>query len=305
MTEEKKHAYLILCHNNFRQMAVLLRLLDDSRNDIFLHVDKKAGNFPEQELRGQVKRAELFFTRRVSVFWGDYSIVEAELILLEEAVKKADYAFLHLLSGQDLPLKTQEEIHRFFDENQGKEFIRFSENQSNLIRIRYYYPCMRLYGRNALRPMGFPLRAAHWALRSIQRGLGIDRLAGLSETFCYGHTWFSVTSAFAREILSRRDFIREHFKMTYAPDEHFVHTVAVNSPLRDNIVYDNQRQVNFADGAHPRVYTMADYDMLISCGKLFARKFDERQDFEIIQAIERHIMENTPGKTEKERTNDS
>lgn len=37
-----RHGFLIMAHNNWRQLRTLLMLLDDSRNDIFLHIDKKA-----------------------------------------------------------------------------------------------------------------------------------------------------------------------------------------------------------------------------------------------------------------------
>lgn len=36
-----RHAYLILCHNQFRILCRLLTALDDERNDIYIHVDKK------------------------------------------------------------------------------------------------------------------------------------------------------------------------------------------------------------------------------------------------------------------------
>ena len=38
----RRHAYLILAHKNFGQLRKLLALLDDLRNDIFVHVDRKA-----------------------------------------------------------------------------------------------------------------------------------------------------------------------------------------------------------------------------------------------------------------------
>ena len=42
---DMKHAYLIMCHNNFEQLKLLLKLLDDERNDIYVHIDKKAKSF--------------------------------------------------------------------------------------------------------------------------------------------------------------------------------------------------------------------------------------------------------------------
>ena len=45
--------------------------------------------------------------------WGDVSVIEAEFRLFEEAANKDKYAYYHLLSGVDMPLKSQNEIHAF------------------------------------------------------------------------------------------------------------------------------------------------------------------------------------------------
>lgn len=37
-----KHAYCIIAHNNLEQLQRLLLLLDDPRNDIYIHIDKKS-----------------------------------------------------------------------------------------------------------------------------------------------------------------------------------------------------------------------------------------------------------------------
>lgn len=35
----KKHAYLIIAHNDFEILENLIILLDDMRNDIYIHID--------------------------------------------------------------------------------------------------------------------------------------------------------------------------------------------------------------------------------------------------------------------------
>ena len=37
-----KHAFLIIAHNEYPILEVLLSMLDDERNDIYLHIDKRA-----------------------------------------------------------------------------------------------------------------------------------------------------------------------------------------------------------------------------------------------------------------------
>lgn len=36
----KRHAYCIIVHNNPDQLNILVDLIDDERNDIYIHVDK-------------------------------------------------------------------------------------------------------------------------------------------------------------------------------------------------------------------------------------------------------------------------
>ena len=37
-----KHAFLIMAHGSLPLLRVLLSMLDDERNDIFLHIDRKS-----------------------------------------------------------------------------------------------------------------------------------------------------------------------------------------------------------------------------------------------------------------------
>ena len=36
-----RHAFLIMAHNNKEQLLELLRQLDHTRNDIYIHIDRK------------------------------------------------------------------------------------------------------------------------------------------------------------------------------------------------------------------------------------------------------------------------
>ena len=38
----KKHAYLIIAHNNWKQLSLLLSVLDDERNDCLLYTSDAA-----------------------------------------------------------------------------------------------------------------------------------------------------------------------------------------------------------------------------------------------------------------------
>lgn len=59
-------------------------------------------------------------------------MVKAELLLLETASMKGPYDYYHLLSGVDLPIKSQDYIHHFFEKNKGYEFVPYSCGEANL-----------------------------------------------------------------------------------------------------------------------------------------------------------------------------
>ena len=114
-----------MVHNHEKQVEVLLSLLDNRNNDIYVHIDKKSKDITEDQLRKCVNRSNIYFVNSMDVQWAGYSMIECELSLMENALKK-EFSYLHLLSGADLPIKSQKQIHDFFDKNAGKEFIQFN-----------------------------------------------------------------------------------------------------------------------------------------------------------------------------------
>lgn len=60
----KKHAYLIMAHNNWKILEKLLILLDDKRNDIYLHIDLKSDFI---DFSSKVHNANLFIFHEIDV----------------------------------------------------------------------------------------------------------------------------------------------------------------------------------------------------------------------------------------------
>ena len=79
----KHHAYLILAHSNFGQLKKLVELLDDPRNDIFIHIDGKA-KFDGRGWDKICRYSRLtLLKKRIKVHWGGVSIMKSELSLLK------------------------------------------------------------------------------------------------------------------------------------------------------------------------------------------------------------------------------
>ncbi len=82
----KKHAYLIMAFNHFNLLKKLIHLIDDERNDIFVHIDAKSKSFKVSDFNDCVTKSNIVFIPRTEVYWADYSQTNAELCLLQEAV---------------------------------------------------------------------------------------------------------------------------------------------------------------------------------------------------------------------------
>lgn len=292
-----RHAYLILAHKNFGQLRKLMEMLDDPRNDIFMHVDAKAKEFNEPDWKNIVRYSRItFINPRRNVNWGGVSIMRAELDLLETATKQDKYDYYHLLSGMDLPIKPQDEIHDFFDANAGKEFINYWEfKKSTLSRFRYF----------TIFPEGeakFRTRIINHIFKGLQMAVGfrINR----DVDFRFGSQWFSVTDRLARYVIEKRDWLEKVFRHTSTCDEIFLATLVWNSPFRENLYHStpvkSQKEVNmsnmrFIDWTrgesirHPWTFRNDDWTLLQSVPHFWARKFDENVDAEIIDRLYTNI----------------
>ena len=85
-----KHAFLIMAHNNLEILQTLVSMLDDERNDIFLHIDLKSNMLANHPM--STSKARLFvLEHRVDVRWGNLSQIRTEYALREEALKHGSY----------------------------------------------------------------------------------------------------------------------------------------------------------------------------------------------------------------------
>lgn len=66
-----KHAYLILAHNEPRILDLLLRLLENVHNDIYVHIDRKANDLFDYAVHKYKNRSDVRFVgERFNVNWG-------------------------------------------------------------------------------------------------------------------------------------------------------------------------------------------------------------------------------------------
>lgn len=284
-----RHAYLILAHNEFAVLELLVEALDDVRNDLYIHLDRKVAQRPTLATR----HAGLYWIEDpIDVRWGDVSVAEAEFRLFEAAARRASYSYYHLLSGVDLPLKSQDAIHSFFEQHAGKEFVGYYHGDDLETSLERKVHRVHLFPRHfkgsgaghALRRM---LRALYLRLQYI---LGIRRHRTIA--FRKGTQWVSITDTLVRAMLADRDKILPLYRHSFCCDEIFIQTYLWHSPLSANIynTADESRGcMRFIGWADNRLTDFArpDLERLRGSDALFARKFNGR-DLAFLREVLKH-----------------
>lgn len=286
-----KHAYLIVAHNNIRLLNTLIEMLDDQRNDIYLLLDKKA-KIKDDEIFQCKKSSLIKLKSTIDIRWGDYTQIEATLYLLREAYKNGEYSYYHLLSGCDLPLKTQDYIHDFFMRHDGCEFVGFVQDSysegKNLNQIMKYHFFTKYQKSKYFRTF----------FRTISKvsELLVNTLIMRKEEikFKKGCNWFSITNECCGYILSKESFIKKRFKYTLCGDEIFVQSLVYNSYFYDKCFcttdeYEGcMREIDWSRG-NPYTWTIKDKEHLCNSNKLFARKFSE-ENMDIVLYLKEKII---------------
>ena len=285
----KKHAYLIMAHTQPELLKKLLKMLDNERNDIYLHIDSKAKDYPLDEIAAVLQKSKCIFTERTDVKWGSYSQIHCEMVLLKEAVK-TEHAYYHLLSGMDLPIKSQEQIFAFFEKYNGLEFVDEDDvaiSEAALSRVKYTH---KFYGKAG-------------SVKDILGALSVkgQKLLGVDKTQKYGNiifqkgrNWFSITHGLAKLVVEKEDWIQEVFGQSVCGDELFLQTVARNSEYAEKICNPNTmpevpdtRYIDWKRGSNnnPYVFRKDDFEELKNALGLFARKFDLNVDKKIVEKL--------------------
>ncbi len=238
-----------------------------------------------------------------AIYWGDISLLDAELMLFHKASESNEYMYYHLISGQDLPVNSQSYIHEFCDNvKTGTNFLGYDHgsecDRQIASRTTYYIPftkylktedCLKTRVYNRLREN----------ITRIQKKLGIRRhKSGI--VFKKGCEWASMTDEFVRYILSQKENLKKTFRGVPCCDELYKQTLAWNSKFKDTIYDLNDeymgclRQIDWKRG-NPYTYTEKDEDILIASDRFFARKFDSAQDRRIIDIITSNLVHKHKG----------
>lgn len=222
----------IIAHKDFYILEKLINSIDNIKNDIFIHIDKKVCNFNKQKFLSMTSYSRVFFVKNCDVYWGEYSQIKAELSLFESAYNTDNYRYFHLISGSDMLLKTQEWIHDFFNKNDGYEFLQCRNKEY----IKNVNPVRRFNIFYHMEKASF-IRRKYMEIFNAKHNRYKDDF-----DISIGGNWASITNEFVKYILDNKAWIKKNFLYSHACDEVYKQCLVVNSKFKTRL-YTNKENI--------------------------------------------------------------
>lgn len=298
--------YLILAHKNPLQLGRMIERLDDGASKFFIHLDAKT---PIEPFTACLEGAHIrFIDKRERCVWGDFSIVQATIRLMEAASK--EQGFFILMSGQDYPIQSQEYINDFLERNKEFDFIEIEPLEEKwkpkMVKDKLeHYHILHSEERghsNCYAPFAHcsvfqKLRTLMHLLKGRLSMKNFKLLCSLPKRIAPFERQYAGSQFWAfseRTFYAVLNYIREHkaalegyYKYTSSPDEIYFHSVLMDLVAKDSTI-KLKEQITYVNYFRKNnVFITEDFDKLTSAkGKLFARKFDTDIDIEILNKLD-------------------
>lgn len=269
-------AFLITAYKDYEQLYELVTYLAEN-NKVFIHVDRSSKEILPQhveQLNG-IYNCEAIATR--DICWGSFTHVEAIMDLMKLAVKDKDVTYMHLITAQDFPVVSLDEIERRF-ENSDQIYLDYMgpDHLPETVKVRYQYYNW-FVNKNVKNKW---LWMIQYITVLMQKLVGVKRKSIGAFTSIYkGLVYVSMPRDAAEYVLDycqeEPDYLKA-LKKCQVPEEFFFQTLFMNSYFKDRIVKKELRYMNWerGDGSSPVFLDETDYESIRNGDYVFARKFD-------------------------------
>lgn len=264
-----KHAIMVIgSGTNADVLQETINVLDDPEIDFYIHWDKKF-NIPKLNS----EKSNIFFLPdRISVQWGNQTLIEATVKLLKTVKsRKEKYDYVHLISSNDMPLMTVEYFKNYFSKEVYLEYDH-PVTPDLMHRISYYYPSHIDFRKHENFYRLFKLFNIIFRINRLKQYNNI--------TIKKGGEWFTIKFKYVDEILN------SNLKIFYhgcCADEIFMQTILSRfDKISDDIPvsdanYQAARYIDWKRGG-PYVFEISDISELksiINTKYAFARKIKD------------------------------
>jgi len=289
-------AFLILVHKDALQLERLCRALQGQSS--FVHVDRRAAHFPLNRIV-PIPGVTVIHPRSL-VHWGDFSMIEATLSLLNNARQSGTFDRFVLLSGSCYPVKPLASLEAAFAGDSRREWISLTpitRHSSLYNNVGRHWRMAPLLGNSSL---DSKVRVVY---NKITKAMGRDLAREIGLTPYFGSQWWGLTEVCVTAILefvrNRPNFVRA-YRSVYAPDEHFFQTVVAHSRFASSAMYVEDRgsgtnqlaPLHQIGPARDRYFGNAetDFQVAASTNKFFIRKVSTARSSQLLDRIDRELL---------------
>lgn len=279
MNKLKKVAIVITAYKDLLNLQFLLDYFSDF--SVYLHFD--TSNLSKSEISNLnilINESKItYYSNKYKIAWGSPNHLFAIIELLTEVSKNECIEFIHIISGQDFPIKSKEEIYKFSIDNKEQLYIGYD----NFLDIDDFDTKQRLYSPILFKHSNFKSKK-YKLLRFIELYRIIyprKKWGNYSKEMIYkGLIWSSFSAEFNQYLLKQAltDNLKKDISNTLIAEEFFLQTIALNSEFKNKVNNDDKRYVLWKEknGSIPAILDDSDFENIISSNKLFARKIDSK-----------------------------
>ena len=268
-----KIAYLLLCHKNADSVVAQAKALVAAGDAVAIHFDKRGAASEFEKIRGALSgEPSVAFARRVACGWGEYSLVQASLNLIEAARRSFEgVTHYFLMSGDCFPIKSSAFIKNALapsdrDYIEINDFLDSDWIKTGLKEDRLVY---RHFVNERERSRIF------YGMLDLQRKLGLKRPIPKGVRVKIGSQWWLLRAETIERMIAymkkRPDVVR-FFKTTWIPDEIMFQTIAYHCAPLEEISSHPPTALVFSDYGIPVVFYPDHRDLLRGERRFFVRK---------------------------------
>ena len=283
-------AVLVVAHKDADQIIELAKILT-RKFEVYIHFDMKY-RIPAESADILKSMAHVRLFQKIAVNWGGYSIAEAELVLLREAMKNPEISYFHIISGQDWPVRPPEEIYDFYEGNdsiymdyvEAKTVTKFCEPTIWWQKYYFYYDNIK---RKTVWGKIYHRLSILW-----QTAKRTDKFKDFSISFKIyeGSNWCDLPRYAVEYLLQYMEENPNYEKMLrtgFCSDEFIWQTALCNSPYREKIENNNHRYILWKrkNGSYPAILDEADLPVIEAGEYHFTRKIDLKISEKLIRQL--------------------
>ncbi|MBB6632583.1 beta-1,6-N-acetylglucosaminyltransferase [Cohnella thailandensis] len=274
-------AYFIMAHHKPTMLLRLMNAIYSQDNLYLIHADSKADEVLIElvnHLAESNENIRILPSRALS--WGGWSLVQVELDAIRYLLSwSGDWNHYINLSGQDFPLASQTVVSKFLSGHQNNYFLFDKVDPEKVVNLQNRYCIEDIDGFQRIghrKPF-----EQYFSSHIVQYNSSQWRI--ISRAFAE----YATTSYLSFEM-------QDYYRYTFLPDEYFFITLIMNSPFAATVLKKNMRFIRMESTEnilrHATTLIMDDIGYLFNGDALFARKFDDEIDSNVIDFIENALL---------------